>query len=88
MNRSTQFSIFSHSAPILLIGNKNDLHNERVVPVEEGKKLADIMKAQFVEVSAKQNSAVTDLFNNLILKIEKTYDDGSSQKDPKSCIIS
>jgi len=75
------------NAPIVLIGNKRDLQNERLVSVEEGKRLAELMKAQFVEVSAKQNSEVTDCFNNLIIKIEKTYDDGNAPKE-KSCLIS
>lgn len=61
--------------PIILVGNKLDLNSERVIPYEEGKRLADYMKAQFVEVSAKQNSAVNELFNSLLLMIEKVHND-------------
>ena len=39
----------------MLVGNKSDLHNERRVSVEEGKKLAEEMKAFFLETSAKEN---------------------------------
>jgi len=74
--------------PILLVGNKTDLQLERVVPTEDGKRLAAKMKAHFVEVCAKQNSAVTDLFNNLLINIERTLDDGNSEKPPNKCILS
>ena len=43
------------SVPIVLVGNKSDLHNERQVSVEKGKKLAEQMKAFFLETSAKEN---------------------------------
>ena len=43
------------SVPIVLVGNKNDLHNDRSVSVEEGKALAREMKAIFLETSAKEN---------------------------------
>jgi len=38
------------SVPIILVGNKVDLHLERCVTYQEGKDLANYMKAQFVEV--------------------------------------
>lgn len=72
-----------------MVGNKNDLDDERMVPVAEGKKFAANIKAQFAEVSAKNNGAVTDLFNSLILNIEKRYDDGSTtDRQNNKCILS
>ena len=44
-----------YSVPIVLVGNKSDLHNDRSVSVEEGKALAKEMKAIFLETSAKEN---------------------------------
>jgi len=41
--------------PIVLVGNKTDLHQERAVSFEEGKKCAESWKATFLETSAKQN---------------------------------
>ncbi|RWS09032.1 GTP-binding protein Rheb-like protein, partial [Dinothrombium tinctorium] len=39
------------TVPIILVGNKVDLHKfERVVSYEKGKQLAEHMKAQFMEV--------------------------------------
>lgn len=39
----------------MLVGNKIDLHQERAVSIEEGKKLAESWKATHIETSAKQN---------------------------------
>ena len=41
--------------PIVLVGNKSDLHMDRQVTREEGQKLASDMKAVFLETSAKNN---------------------------------
>ena len=48
------FCIF-FSVPMVLVGNKTDLHMERRVSTEDGKALADEMKAVFLETSAKEN---------------------------------
>ncbi len=40
---------------MVLVGNKTDLHMERRVSTEEGKTLAEEMKAVFLETSAKEN---------------------------------
>lgn len=48
-------SIVSRSVPVVLVGNKTDLHQERAVSYEEGKKLAESWRASFLETSAKQN---------------------------------
>lgn len=39
----------------MIVGNKTDLHRERVVSTEEGKRLADTWKASFYEVSARSH---------------------------------
>lgn len=78
-------------APIILVGNKLDLQTQRAVSFEEGKKFANQIKAQFVEVSAKQNNSVNDLFESLILTIEKANnneDPNSGAKNKSSCSIS
>ncbi|KAI1242573.1 hypothetical protein IHE44_0000105 [Lamprotornis superbus] len=43
--------------PIMLVGNKKDLHMERVISYEEGKALAESWNAAFLESSAKENQA-------------------------------
>ncbi|CAH1955670.1 unnamed protein product [Acanthoscelides obtectus] len=42
--------------PVVLVGNKTDLHMERMIPADEGRRLADEWKAIFLETSAKQNA--------------------------------
>lgn len=41
--------------PVVLVGNKTDLHVERVVTTEAGRRVADKWKAVFLETSAKQH---------------------------------
>lgn len=50
---------FFLSVPVVLVGNKKDLHMDRVVTQEEGRKLADSWKAVFLEASAKQNEVTS-----------------------------
>lgn len=60
-----------------------------MVTIAEGKKLAATMNAQFVELSAKNNTAVNELFHNLILNIEKRYDDSNvTDRANNRCCIS
>ncbi|MPC15463.1 GTP-binding protein Rheb [Portunus trituberculatus] len=57
--------------PVVLVGNKNDLHLERVVSTDQGRRLADNWKAAFLETSAKEHEAVNDIFTRAILEIER-----------------
>ena len=59
----------SENIPIILIGNKCDLENERVVSFEEGKALVDSLCNSFIETSAKNNINVTDLFASIAFEI-------------------
>lgn len=42
-----------YSLPIVLVGNKTDLHKQRAISPEQGRKLAEEWKAVFLETSAK-----------------------------------
>ena len=55
--------------PIILIGNKCDLDEERKVSFEEGKKKADSYQIDFYETSAKNNINVENVFKYLTDKI-------------------
>lgn len=74
------------NVPIVLVGNKSDLHNDRSVSVEEGKALAREMKAIFLETSAKENQGVADIFTRVVSEIEKDSDEQTKDKD--KCVIS
>ena len=73
--------------PIVLVGNKTDLHQERAVSFEEGKRCAELWKATFLETSAKQNESVDDIFLQLLMHIEKD-NNGSNPQAKSNCIIS
>lgn len=55
-----------HSVPVVLVGNKKDLHMDRVITQEEGKKLANSWNAVFLEASAKQNEVTSKKVSSLI----------------------
>lgn len=63
------------SVPIVLVGNKSDLFNERAIRTEEGRQLANNWKVAFLETSAKQNEVsivikfVTDCSINLVFDV-------------------
>jgi small GTP-binding protein len=58
----------------IIIGNKTDLEDQRVVPTEEGKKLAEKVKASdFIETSAKFGENVEQAFKKLVYQILRKY---------------
>jgi len=71
--------------PIVLVGNKTDLHMERMISSEEGRKLATSWKAVFIETSAKENDAVADVFHTMLVEIEKA--NGNVTERP-NCVVS
>lgn len=74
--------------PIMLVGNKKDLEEERIISKEEGQELAKKWKAAFIETSAKNNLSVTDIFNESILEV-KRYDQRADLENVReSCVLS
>uniref|UniRef100_A0A4W5NEX9 Ras homolog, mTORC1 binding n=1 Tax=Hucho hucho TaxID=62062 RepID=A0A4W5NEX9_9TELE len=71
--------------PIVLVGNKNDLHMERVISCEEGKSLAESWNAAFMESSAKENQTAVEVFKRMILEAEKL--EGGVQPGKTSCSL-
>ncbi|KAH3680195.1 hypothetical protein WICMUC_000460 [Wickerhamomyces mucosus] len=61
----------SDSVPVLLVGNKSDLTEERSVSFEEGEKLARQFNCGFLETSAKQGINVDNAFHDLVRIIRK-----------------
>ena len=61
-------SKFGTKTPCILIGNKIDLQDQRVVKSEEGRELAKKLECIYIETSAKENTNVTEAFNALILE--------------------
>ena len=63
----------SQDIPILLVGNKCDLEDERKVPIEKGKEKAQNLNCAFFETSALKKINIDKIFEELVNNIyEKT----------------
>ncbi|XP_041976314.1 ras-related protein Rab-3 isoform X1 [Aricia agestis] len=63
----TQIKTYSwDNAQVILVGNKCDMEEERVVSQERGKQLADQLGVEFYETSAKENINVKTVFERLV----------------------
>ena len=56
---------------IVLIGNKNDLKEQRQVSTEEGEKKAKLFKLAYMETSALDGNNIENAFNELINTVYK-----------------
>ncbi len=54
--------------PCMIIGNKIDLRDRRVVTMDDGIKLSEKLDSLYVETSAKENQGIDEAFNNLIIE--------------------
>lgn len=71
--------------PMILVGNKCDLEDERVVSKDQGQQLAKQFNCAFMEASAKMKINISEIFSNLVRQINsKTPDRGGNQKGSKS----
>lgn len=57
--------------PIIVVGNKCDLENERQVSRDEGERLARSFGCRFIETSAKQRVNVDNAFYDLVREIRR-----------------
>ncbi|XP_041033297.1 RAB3D, member RAS oncogene family, a [Carcharodon carcharias] len=76
---ATQIKTYSwDNAQVILVGNKSDLEDDRVVPTEDGRRLADDLGFEFFEASAKENINVKQVFERLVdiicVKMSETLD--------------
>lgn len=73
----TQIKTYSwDNAQVILVGNKSDMENERVVTYDRGKQLADQLGLEFFETSAKENINVKNVFERLVDIICDKMSDG------------
>ncbi|KAJ3432313.1 ras-like protein [Anaeramoeba flamelloides] len=76
------------SFPIVILGNKNDLAEERNVALEEGRHLSKESGYPFYETSALKNNNITESFSALVVNLRKKWDlEGLSKKKKKKCTI-
>jgi GTPase SAR1 family protein len=71
--------------PILLVGNKVDLENDREVTYADAKQLADSWGIEYMETSAKNNFNCKEAFEKLAQQIVKSK--SSRPKSGSCCII-
>ncbi|XP_021914983.1 ras-related protein Rab-3 [Zootermopsis nevadensis] len=63
----TQIKTYSwDNAQVILVGNKCDMEDERVISYERGKQLAEQLGIEFFETSAKENINVKAVFERLV----------------------
>ena len=76
--------------PLIIVGNKIDLAEQRVVPYEQGKALADKYNLPYFETSAKKGTGVKEAFDALInaacfygatIKVDTAISDNNDSDD-------
>ena len=74
----------------VLIGNKSDLEDKRVVTYNQGKEFADTYGLKFIETSAKKNLNVNEAFETLGRELMAASDDKriTKQKQNKKVTVS
>ena len=77
--------------PMILVGNKSDLDDQREVPRESAQNLAVKFKCEYIETSAKTGSNIELIFRTLTkLVLEKKgllTDKPETKKKKAKCII-
>ncbi|XP_066936918.1 ras-like protein RAS2 [Clytia hemisphaerica] len=76
--------------PMILVGNKSDLENERTVSTAEAQELGRKLKISYLESSAKQRINVDAAFHDLVRSIRRSNEVIESPvkgKKKKKCII-
>ena len=68
----------------ILIGNKNDLENERVISKEEGQDFANRYSMQFIETSAKMDTNVSEAFLTLAKLMNEFNSNGKTKEKKKA----
>ncbi|XP_025066051.1 ras-related protein Rab-3A [Alligator sinensis] len=80
---STQIKTYSwDNAQVLLVGNKCDMEDERVVSSERGRQLAEHLGFEFFEASAKDNINVKQTFERLVDIICEKMSESLDTADP------
>jgi Ras family protein len=60
-----------NTIPLVIVGNKVDLHAQRQISIADGEKLAKEWNCGFVEVSAKLNQNIPKIFDLILDQINK-----------------
>ena len=80
------FNTSINKSQIVLVGNKNDIDDKRRVFKNEGLELANRYQIKFIEVSAKDNYKIEDIFTKLAFSIRDNFDKLKYENDSKNII--
>ena len=69
----------------ILIGNKNDLNEKRVISYEQGNEYAKKHKMMFFETSAKNKIEIDNIFKETVKCINKNIQEGKYDLNDDSC---
>jgi len=77
------------SIPMVLVGNKCDLRDQRAIPTEQGENLAKKFNCTFMEASAKDKIHVDDIFHDLVRQINQSSGIKKDDKKKKgsNCVL-
>ncbi|CAO3653201.1 unnamed protein product [Mucor hiemalis] len=67
------------SFPIILVGNKCDVEQDRQVPIQEGRALANHYGCEFIETSAKQRIRIDETFYGIVREIRRLNEEKEKQ---------
>ncbi|CAO1604047.1 MAG: hypothetical protein LQ349_000871 [Xanthoria aureola] len=74
--------------PMMIVGNKSDLKPEqRHVPAEEGRQMAEEFKCGFTEASARLDVNVSRAFEQMIAEVEKSQNPAEPTGGNKCCLM-
>lgn len=73
------------NVPMVLVGNKCDLEDQRVISEEQGLELARKWNCQFIQASAKNRVNVEQIFIDLIRQINKQNPPKKDSKSKSRC---
>jgi GTPase KRas protein len=74
----------SKNVPIVLVGNKIDLEDQRKIPTQQGQDLANSFGCAFIETSAKTRYNVDAAFELLVDEVRKSRGVVSNNKSASS----
>ena len=81
------YSFTNKEVVVMLIGNKNDLENEREVSFYEAKSFAEKNNLYFIETSAKNNTNIKTIFHNTAERIYENIQEEKYDLITESCGI-
>ena len=67
--------------PMVLVGNKCDLEDERAVGQDQGRGMARTFNCTFLESSAKAKINVNEIFHDLVRKINNSIGNETPEED-------